>query len=160
MPGLIVKNYLEDDHLDDDSTDSDDSDETIQLGLIQPPPSSSSDDSSEDDDDSDKEDGLQEPAIVEQSADIKMKLANIERELADFKNMVADSFEKIFVMLEALVKFTEILVQLSAGPSVSHEPGPTPTAPTTDATAAVVAIPTSEIPPIETGHTTMPDAAA
>ncbi|KAK4351038.1 hypothetical protein RND71_030351 [Anisodus tanguticus] len=52
--------------------------------------------------------------------------------------MVADNFQKILHMLEALVKFTEILAQRSASPSVSHEPGPTPASTTAAAAAALL----------------------
>lgn len=119
----------------------------------------------------------------EQLAEIRMKLANVQRDLADIRIMMKDNFKQILLTLEALPnKVSEILAQHVAGLSVSHEPGLIPTsttvaskpdsassspahAPDVDATpdrtpAFLAPAAVASIPPIEVGDTHMPDATA
>ncbi|XP_055826772.1 uncharacterized protein LOC129895139 [Solanum dulcamara] len=125
MPGLIVeteKKLQEDDWIVEEDDDMDNSDE--------------GDDADDSDDDDDKEDDAQEPTR-EQLAEIRMKLANIEREIADIRMMMEDNFKQILLTLEALPnKVSEILAHHLAGLSVSHEPGPTPAPTTVDSVAS------------------------
>lgn len=125
MPGVIVENEkkLQDDdwivEVDDDMDDSDEGD-----------------DAEDSDDDDGKEDDAEE-RNREQLAEIRMMLANIVRDLADIRMTMEDNFKQMLLTLEALPdKVSEILAQHLAGPSVSHEPGPTPASTTVDSVAS------------------------
>ncbi|PHT87618.1 hypothetical protein T459_09724 [Capsicum annuum] len=151
MPGLIVepeKKLLED-HLYDDVDDSDDSDDS----------------------DDDKEGETDELAfrftdrttmhfeIAEQS--LREELAELRKELAAIKMMVADNLKKILMVESLTNKVLEMLAQYSPGPtlasitvdtvapkpdSISSSPAPAP------APAA--------IPPVAVGNAHMLDATA
>ncbi|KAL3374039.1 hypothetical protein AABB24_005822 [Solanum stoloniferum] len=163
MPGVIVENEkkLQDDdwivEVDDDMDDSDESDDAED---------SDDDDGKEDDaEDSDDDDGKEDDAEDrnrEQLAEIRMMLANIVRDLADIRMTMEDNFKQMLLTLEALPdKVSEILAQHLAGPSVSHEPGPTPASTTVDSVASKpdsassshAPAPAVDAPPANTGCT-------
>ncbi|KAG5617377.1 hypothetical protein H5410_017201 [Solanum commersonii] len=150
MPGLVVENEkkLQDDdwivEVDDDMDDSDEGD-----------------DAEDSDDDDGKEDDAEE-RNREQLAEIRMMLANIVRDLADIRMTMEDNFKQMLLTLEALPdKVSEILAQHLAGPSVSHEPGPTPASTTVDsvaskpdsASSSPAPAPAVDAPPANTGCT-------
>ncbi|KAK6794721.1 hypothetical protein RDI58_008174 [Solanum bulbocastanum] len=134
MPGPIVENEkkLQDDgwivEVDDDIDDSDEGDDAED--------SDEGDDAEDSDDDDDKEDDAEE-RNREQLAEIRMMLANIVRDLADIRMTMENNFKQMLLTLEALPdKVSEILAQHLAGPSVSHEPGPTPASTMVDSVAS------------------------